>query len=72
MRLKENELKVFYHGKLNEKLDEDIGDLLKTHGYQCWASGFDLEDCIRDLAFDKKSNEKLINETTLLTYESGK
>lgn len=54
MKLKENELKVFYQGELNSEMDNDLSVLLKKYGYTNWASGMDLVDNVRDLAFDRK------------------
>jgi len=34
-----NELRVFYGGGLNEKLDEALENYLKDFGYHRWASG---------------------------------
>ena len=54
MNLKENELRVFYGGKLNERLDKALKECIAKFGYTRWASGYDLVDNIRDLAFDKE------------------
>jgi len=53
MKLKENELKIFYKGELSQELDEVLENALKLFGYRRWASGYDLVDDVRDLAFDK-------------------
>ena len=58
MKLKKGELKVFYSGELNKKLDKEINVLLKSHGYKFWASGYDLVGNVRDLAFDKIKTAK--------------
>ena len=72
MKLKENELKIFYklsksfhHGLetwekpvINRELDEDLMEVLIKHGYECWASGMEIETRIRDLAFDKGGRKK--------------
>jgi len=52
VELKENELKVFYGGGLNEELDHELEVLLEDFGYEMWASGCDVKN-VRDLAFDK-------------------
>lgn len=55
MELKPDELKVFYGGgKVNTELDEAIEKCLEKFGYYRWASGYDLNAEVRDLAFDKK------------------
>ena len=51
--MKENELKVYYKGGLNQKLDKALEEALEPFGYERWASGMDADD-VRDLAFDKK------------------
>ena len=53
MKLKANELKVFYHGSIDSIIDEQLEGVLGKHGYRRWASGYDFEDNVRDLAFDK-------------------
>lgn len=48
-------LKVFYddRGKVgNQFLDEAIEEALKPFGYHRWASGFNLIEKTRDLAFE--------------------
>ena len=52
MKLKVRELKVFYKGELNVKLDEAVEKVLKTFGYRRWASGMNLVESVRDLAFE--------------------
>ena len=52
--VKENELKVFYAGGLDEVLDDAIEECLKPFGYSRWASGQEIETEIRDLAFEIK------------------
>lgn len=58
-KLKEGELKVFYRhpNRIDEELDMALKKTLKTFGYEPWASGFNLIDEVRDLAFDKKSGK---------------
>lgn len=52
---KKQELKVFYDSKdINTKLDKAIEDAIKPFGYKWWASGYNLVDHKRDLAFDKE------------------
>lgn len=50
--MKKNELIVKYSGELNEKLDRAIERCLAEFGCTRWASGYDLVDDVRDLAFD--------------------
>lgn len=55
MIIKENELKIFYKcNEGNDELEAELEKLLKKYGYHRWASGYDLEDGIRDIAFDKE------------------
>lgn len=54
MELKNSELKIFYGDPMNEKLDKAIKETLKKFGYSWWASGFDIETGVRDLAFDNR------------------
>ena len=54
LKLRENELKVFYSGKVDRVLDLAIEDVLKTFGYRRWASGWTADDSVRDLAFEQK------------------
>ena len=57
--LKENDLKVFYGGKkIKPALDEAIEKTLAKFGYRRWASGYDLDGKVRDLAFDKMKPDK--------------
>jgi len=57
IKMKQNELKVYYGGGLNQELDKALEKVLKPFGYEIWASGMDTEG-IRDLAFDKQSNSQ--------------
>ncbi len=54
--MKTNELKIFYQSNdgIIIELDEAIEKLLKSFGYTRWASGYNLCEKVRDLAFDKK------------------
>lgn len=51
-----NELRVYYKikGKINMALDKDIKAVLKKHGYHFYASGVDMINGIRDMAFDRE------------------
>ena len=59
-KLKEGELKVFYQHpeRIDERLDKILENTLATLGYKWWASGFNLIDGVRDLAFKKKKSGK--------------
>lgn len=57
MKIGKNELKVFYHGEINENLDIALEKILQGFGYAFWASGTDLKESVRDLAFDKKVSD---------------
>jgi hypothetical protein len=61
MKLKENELKIFYSGGLNQDLDNAIEKLLGAFGYERWASGMDKDD-VRDLAFDRYGHNIIDSE----------
>lgn len=47
-------LRIFYDGKLNEELDKKITEFMKILGYSRYASGYNFEKNVRDLAFEKK------------------
>ena len=51
-----NELKVFYKRgkKVNIELDNKMTTFFEELGYRRWASGYNLIDNVRDLAFDKE------------------
>ena len=55
MLCRNNEIKIFYRSKdgVNLELDKSLEGLLNTLGYRRWASGRDLTNGIRDLAFEK-------------------
>ena len=46
-------LKVIYDGPIDSIFDKDVETFLKSHGWKWWASGINLIDNKRDLAFDK-------------------
>lgn len=56
MIIDKNELKIYYEGELNEKLDLAIEKTLKAFGFTRWASGYDIEENIRDLAFCREGD----------------
>ena len=57
MELKEHELKVFYYGEnIRDRLDKALEECLKKFGYKRLVSGYDLDDKVRDLFFDKKGD----------------
>lgn len=51
-----NAMSVFYHRTegINTDLDEAIEQAVKPYGYERYASGIDVTNGVRDLAFDKK------------------
>jgi len=63
--MKNNELKVYYGGGLNQNLDKAIENCLKHFGYKKWASGMSLEG-VRDRAFDYNKSNKAIHPTRKL------
>jgi len=56
LELKQDELRIYYQGKPNYEMEDELKPILGKYGYHMWASGFDLEDKIRDLAFDKEKH----------------
>lgn len=50
--MKDNQLTIYYKGKLDPELDAAIEKLLEGWGYKRWASGYNLENGVRDLAFE--------------------
>lgn len=50
-------VEIIYSGENGIDIDFDnfIEQILKGLGYECWASGFDLETEKRDIAFDLKN-----------------
>jgi len=54
MKLEEGQLRVYYGGPLDRDLDIDIEECLKRYGFCRWASGYNLEEGVRDLAFEVK------------------
>ncbi len=54
------ELKVYYSGKLNSELDDALEGVLSKFGLTRWASGYDLVNEVRDLAFEcEQANHSL-------------
>lgn len=53
--MKKIKLKVIYDSPLNVELDEAIEKTLKEFGFKRWASGMDMEEHLRDLAFEKET-----------------
>ena len=49
---REQELRIYYNGKLDPELDDALRKTLSQFGYKGWASGYDLVSHVRDLAFD--------------------
>lgn len=56
MVLREGELKVYYKGALNRNLDRALEEALKKFGYERWASGMNLLESVRDLAFTRETD----------------
>lgn len=57
MKLRKGHLNIYYDGKGEYELEKNLRELLESHGYKFWASGFNLVDEVRDLAFEKKSGK---------------
>ena len=55
--MKKIKLKVIYDTPLNMDLDAAIEKTLKEFGFKRWASGYDMEDHVRDLAFEKETKD---------------
>ena len=53
--MKDGEIKIYYKGKPTENFDKEIEDFLKNYGYSFYASGMDLVERVRDLAFERKN-----------------
>ena len=52
---KKQELKVYYDSEdINTELDKAIEKVIKPFAYKRWASGYNLVEHKRDLAFDKE------------------
>ena len=59
MRHGRQELKVYYDGpEIDAELDEALEKALDPFGYERWASGYDLVNDKRDLAFDRPIGAK--------------
>jgi len=60
MELKDNECRIYYKGKERFlPFEKELEKLFKDNGFERWASGYDMQDGIRDLCFDKKEEEKM-------------
>ena len=46
-------LQIHYEGTGSATLDDDLINTLKKHGYEFYGSGYDTQEGVRDLAFDK-------------------
>ena len=53
MYLKQNELKIFYKGKINMNLNIVLKGLLKQFNYKMWITRRDIENHIENLIFKK-------------------
>lgn len=51
------DLRVHYDGKVNTELDKVIENTLAPFGLHRWASGYNVADDVRDLAFDCKGSD---------------
>lgn len=51
--MRDGELKIYYKGK-DRQLEDALIEHLRQFGYGLWASGYDLVDDIRDLAFEQE------------------
>lgn len=51
-----DELKVYYKTKnrINSEFDKEIEKIAEKHGLKWWASGFNFEEQVRDVCFDRK------------------
>jgi len=55
---------------IDRKLDNEIESFMKLMGYRRWASGFDVTQDVRDIAFDlADKNNDIWMELTLLDRE---
>lgn len=57
MELKEGQLRVYRNldSELGEKVDAAIADALRPFGIKQWASGYNLETGVRDLALEDRN-----------------
>lgn len=52
------EVKVYYNGReIRQALDDALEECLAKFGFKRWASGMDLTNGQRDIAFDKEGFE---------------
>lgn len=49
--MKDGKLSIYYKGR-NKQLDDALIEHLHQFGYELWASGFDIKEGVRDLAFE--------------------
>ena len=57
------EVKVYYNGdNIILELDKALEECLAKFGFKRWASGYDLVDNKRDLAFDKEGFDLIPKE----------
>ncbi len=53
MRLKPGELRVYYSMEwVPENLEDEINKVLKSCGFERWASSLNIEDNVRDLCYE--------------------
>lgn len=51
------ELRVKYDGPIDPMIDHAIEEAIAPFGFRRWASGVNMEDGKRDLAFDQDLND---------------
>lgn len=54
--MKDGEIEVYYKGPLDKGIDQSIESCLEKLGYKMWASGYNLDEGVRVLNFDKDEN----------------
>ena len=52
VRRKNKDLRIYYDGQPDTDLDRALTEVLKSVGWEWWASGYDHLTSQRDLAFD--------------------
>lgn len=60
INMKDEQIRVFYkmEEQINSEFDRELCELCEKYGFEWWASGFDLGEEIRDIAFEKKEGNK--------------
>ena len=57
MDLKENDVKIFYGGGYNARIDKEIEIAMECVGYEFYASGINEKTQVRDLAFSREVHD---------------